>query len=94
MSRLKMGNKKVAGFETRKGRHLAIQRDVQGINVWTEDLEPPRSIAPFERYPVNRRRHSNLDAQAPRVGNERDARLWRIASTEDLVALLYWYNQA
>ena len=93
LERITPGNRKVAGFQTALGRHLAIQRDVQGINVWTEDLCPPRAIASFERYPANRRRHSNLDAQAPRVGNERDARLWKIASTDELVALLRWYDQ-
>jgi len=93
LERIKPGNKKVAGFQTALGRHLAIQRDVQCINIWTEDLHPPRAIASFERYPANRRRHSNLDAQAPRVGNERDARLWKIASTDELAALLHWYDQ-
>ncbi len=94
LERIKAGSNKVAGFETKMGRHLAIQRDVQCINVWTEDLQSPLAIAPFERYPANRRRHSNLDAQAPRVGNNRDALLWRLADTTQLADLLTWYARA
>lgn len=94
LARIKAGNKKVAGFETKMGRHLAIQRDVQCINVWTEDLKSPMVIAPFERYPAHRRRHSNLDAQAPRVGNDRDALLWRLGDTTQLADLLNWYAHA
>ena len=94
LPRIKAGNKKVAGFETKMGRHLAIQRDVQCINIWTEDLQPSNTIAPFERYPADRRRHSNLDAQAPRVGNDRNARLWRLADTSQLADLLNWYAHA
>lgn len=94
LARIKARNKKVAGFKTKMGRHLAIQRDVQCINIWTEDLKSPIAIAPFERYPADRRRHSNLDAQAPRVGNDCDALLWRLGDTTQLADLLNWYARA
>ena len=94
LARLKPGNSKVAGFETRLGRHLAIQRDVQCLNVWTEDLDAPAHIADHERYHAQRARHSNLSSQAPRLANGTHARLWRLADINQLVALLDWYERA
>lgn len=91
---IKSGNKKVVGFETKLGRHLAIQRDVQCINVWTEDLDPPERIAPCERYAAHRPRHSNLASQAPRVATGKAARLWRLEDTAQLETLMAWYAHA
>jgi len=92
--RIKAGNKKVAGFQTPLGRHLAIQRDVQSINVWTEDVEPTHHLANFQRYPAGRTRHSNLTAQAPRVANGKNDRLWKRKDTGQLEALPIWYAKA
>lgn len=94
LERIKDGSKKVAGFQTSLGRHLAIQRDVQCINIWTEDVPSLNAVAPCERYPAQRRRHSNLDAQAPRVGNGRNALLWRVGDTHQLAELIACYDQA
>lgn len=47
LSRITPASKKMAGFQTVRGRHLTLQRDVQGIQVWTEDLDPPEPIAPL-----------------------------------------------
>lgn len=92
--RIKRGSKKVVGFQTKLGRHLALQLDMQSINVWTEDLNPPNQIASCERYAPNRSRHSNLASQAPRVGNGKAARLWRLKDTTQLEALMAWYASA
>ena len=94
LERIKPGNKKVAGFQTALGRHLAIQRDVQCINVWTEDVPAIDTDATCERYPAQRRRHSNLDAQAPRVANGRNALLWRVRDTDQLTDLIAHYDRA
>lgn len=94
LGRIKDGSKKVAGFQTSLGRHLAIQRDVQCINIWTEDVPSLNAVAPCERYPAQRRRHSNLGAQAPRVGNGRDALLWRVSDTDQLAELIACYDRA
>lgn len=92
--RIKAGNKKVAGFQTKLGRHLALQRDVQIVNLWTEDLAPPEHIASCERYAAHRPRHSNLTSQAPRVAIGKAARLWRIQNVDQLEALMAWYADA
>ena len=92
--RIKRGSKKVVGFQTKLGRHLALQLDVQSINVWTEDLNAPSQIAPYERYASGRPRHSNLASQAPRVGSGNAARLWRLNDTAQLEALMAWYASA
>jgi hypothetical protein len=94
LERIKPGNKKVAGFQTKGGRHLALQRDVQGINIWTEDLDPPEQIAPCERYAAHRHRHSNLTSQASRVATGKPARLWRLENMSQLEALMAWYANA
>lgn len=93
LERIKPGNGKLVGFQTNYGRHLALQRDVRCINVWTEDLAAPQQFAPFERYPAHRSRHSNLASQAPRLGTGNDARKWRLENTEQLEALVAWYAQ-
>ena len=94
LERIRPANKKVAGFQTPLGRHLALQRDVQGINVWTEDVSAPADIGPSELYAAQRPRHSNLSAQAPRVGFGQQARLWRLPDTSALNTLLAWYVHA
>jgi hypothetical protein len=92
--RIRQGSKKMAGFQTRLGRHLALQLDVQTINVWTEDLDASEQFAPCERYAANRSRHSNLASQAPRVATGKAARLWRLDNATQLEALMAWYAGA
>lgn len=94
LSRIKPASKKVAGFQTVRGWHLTLQRDVQGIQVWTEDLDPPESIAPCELYEAHRSRHSNLASHAPRVATGRPARKWRLENAMQLEALISWYANA
>lgn len=89
---IKPGNEKIVGFQTKSGRQLALQRDVQRINVWTEDLDSPEQIAPYERYSADRSRHSNLASHAPRLATGNEARLWRPESGSQLQALVTWYS--
>jgi hypothetical protein len=92
--RIKRGSKKVVGFQTELGRHLALQLDVQSISVWTEDLDPPEQFASYERYAPTRSRHSNLASQAPRVATGKAARLWKLNDATQLEALMAWYARA
>lgn len=94
LSRIRDGNDKIAGFETPRARHLALQRTGQSIRIWTEDLDSPTIRFDYESYSPTRSRHSNLTAQAPRVAHGRAARCWRLDSVADVKDLLDWYEKA
>lgn len=90
---IRNGSIKLAGYETPGGRHLAIDRAVQGIQIWTEDLPDQPPLGSVIRYPASRSRHSNLTSQAPRLATGKNALLWKL-QPEDLDALLHWYKAA
>lgn len=92
--RVKNPTVKVAGFETKKGRQLAIQRDSASIRLWTEEVEFPEGLGKFERYSASTPRHSNLRANAPRCADGRHARLWDIDGLDKLKKLIIWYGKA
>lgn len=94
LTRIAAGTKKVAGFETHKGRHIAIERDNKVITIWTEDLDTPLSLGAFQRYPATKPRHSNLAAQARRVSFGQPARKWQFEDLDRVQALLDWYVEA
>lgn len=89
--RIRSGNKKMAGFQTRHGRHLALERGTRKINIWTEDIPSPTSLGTFEHYAASRPRHSNLAAQANRVAHGRSAKRWQFEDGDSIKALLDWY---
>jgi len=79
---------KVAGFETASGRHLAVIKTVQGnVQIWIEDVAGRPQLGAQRR---TKPRHSNLMAQAPRVGRRTAAVKWLLAPTE-VAAALEWY---
>lgn len=95
LPRIRQRSAKIAGFETPSGRHLALQRDVQGIQIWTEAVTaPPGIVTPAQQYSANRPRHSNLASQASRVATGREAQLWKPATIGELEDLLAWYINA
>jgi len=85
---------KMAGFTTPSGRHLAIERDLLSLTIWTEDVPAPANLGAPERYEPRRGRHSNLKSQAPRIHVGKPALKWRLADTGALEKLLGWYCQA
>jgi hypothetical protein len=92
MERTRRPTVKIAGFQTPRGRQLAIQRDALGIQVWTENVAIPSG---FDAVPIpytaTRPRHSNLASQAPRVATGREANLWKLPTIGELERLLAWY---
>jgi len=92
LERIRNPTTKIAGFETRSGRHLAVDLTVQGVQIWTEDVPGRPLIGRVERYPASRTRNSNLNAQAPRVGRDKPAVVWKLEPHE-LAPLLDWYDK-
>lgn len=90
---IRSGSDKVAGYETNSGRHLAIDRKTQRIQIWTEAVDGRPPLGTVALYPASRPRHSNLAAQAPRVATGREALLWKLDPSE-LPTLLQWYQTA
>ena len=93
--RIRAPTSKIAGFQTTKGRHLALDLTVQGIQVWTEAVPGGERVGlPTRRYEASRTRNSNLQGQAPRLATGREALLWRLETTDQLKELLAWYAAA
>jgi len=93
LRRIKNPTTKIAGFETPAGRHLALDRTVQGVQVWTEDLPGRPALGRVVRYPAKKSRNSNLQSQANRLATGRDAIMWKLEPAE-LMPLLAWYQRA
>lgn len=92
LERVRRPTVKIAGFQTPRGRQLAIHRDALGIQVWTENVAIPSGfdVVPIP-YAATRPRHSNLASQAPRVATGREANLWKLRTIGELERLLGWY---
>ena len=88
---IRRGTDKIAGYETNSGRHLAIDRKTQRIQIWTEAVDELPMLGTAVPYPASRPRHSNLASQAPRVAAGRNALLWKLDPSE-LPAFLQWYQ--
>lgn len=88
-------NAKVAAFQTESGRQLAIERNLQGITIWTERLDRTMSEeSNVEHYSASRTRHSNLQAHAPRLYTGNPATKWRLTELAGVEDLVRWYANA
>jgi hypothetical protein len=87
---------KMIGFALGDGRHIALQRDVSGTQVWLEDagLEPP--IRTIRRYNAEQARHSNLPTRlkhrATRGNQPRPVMLITLRDINELKLLLDWHE--
>lgn len=86
----------IAGFRTNRGRELALQRARDSIFVWTEHLDIPEALAlrPVRHYPKDKTRSSNLNRKnSPRLIVGKAVDYWNLESTEELKALMEWYQK-
>jgi hypothetical protein len=87
---------KMIGFALGDGRHIALQRDVSGTQLWLEDagLEPP--IRTIRRYNAEQARHSNLPTRlkhrATRGNQPRPVMLITLRDINELKLLLDWHE--
>ncbi len=89
---------KMAGFELKDGRAVALQRDVSGIQLWVED-EPAQRAPPaltVRHYLATQPRHSNLPARLKHSpaggGTARAVALVTIGAPTELARVLDWYD--
>jgi hypothetical protein len=89
---------KMIGFALRDGRHLALQRDVNGTQIWIEDPGPQSKppIPSIRRYAAEQARHSNLPPRLRHRGSQgnqsRPVVLLTISSLDELRSTLDWYE--
>lgn len=85
--------KYIAAYKTRKGRQLALAASLKTEVRLFLDAEPPNiPDVHIESYPPGRSRNSNLDANAPQLGTDRQAFYVQIASLDELVKICDWYE--
>lgn len=86
-------SKYIAGFTTRLGRQLAIERDRQSIYCWTEPVSLNTApSSPKALYPASKSRTSALNGKhAPRLMVGRAVQNWNFEKFEDFKRFIEWY---
>lgn len=95
LHRIAAPTKYIAGFSTRLGRQLALQRTQQSIYCWTEEVALAGApISPIRLYAANERRNSNLNAKnCPNLKVGNSLHYWKFADTTSFQDFLNWYDQ-
>jgi hypothetical protein len=89
-------SQKIAGFALSDGRQIAVQRDINKVQLWVEadGQDPP--VAQLQRYEATKGRHSNLPdrlSHTPSAGvAPRPVLSIRVANPSELKAVLDWYD--
>lgn len=87
--------KYIRAFRTRRGRELALERERDGIYLWTEQAEDrPSDLPAPEPYDAKRSRNSNLKSTTQRLGPGRPVWYWRLDEIGELERLCNWYAAA
>lgn len=97
-------NQKMVSFNLPDGRAIALQRDIEKVQLWLEDGEgtTPPPAQQFQSYGAGRNRHSNLPgrlkhdppADLATLGFPGPVLSVRVASAGELDTLLDWYEGA
>jgi hypothetical protein len=84
---------KIAGFSTRLGRHLAIERTREIIYCWTEQVTLSTApCSPKALYPASKSRTSALNGKhAPRLMVGRAVLNWNFENFEEFKRFIEWY---
>lgn len=86
--------KYIYAFRTRRGRELALERERDGIYVWTEQAPDRPLVLPApEAYGPKRPRNSNLKCNAKRLTVGSPAWYWRLGTAQELEQLCVWYSR-
>lgn len=91
--------KYIAGFKTRLGREIALERQRSSIYCWSEAVSltglENSSISPIRTYASQKTRNSNLNSKnCPRLQVGRPVYYWKFDEIEELELFLNWYNTA
>jgi hypothetical protein len=87
--------KYISAFRTGRGREMALERDRDGLYLWTEQVEGrPIDLPAPEAYEAKRTRNSNLKSTAKRLQVGKAVWYWRLERISDLETLCTWYASA
>lgn len=83
----------IAGFTTRHGRQLALERTRKSIYCWTEPVPlHGAGFIPQKCYPATKSRTTALNGiHAPRLSLGRAVRYWKFSKLEDFEDFLACY---
>ena len=90
---------KMIGFAVRDGRQVALQRDVNGTQLWIEDpgQHAGLPIKSVRRYTAEQARHSNLPVRLKhrqsRRNEPRPVALVTVGNLDELRSVLDWYER-
>ncbi|WP_170799458.1 DUF262 domain-containing protein [Stutzerimonas stutzeri] len=95
-SRIASPTQYIAGFRTRLGRELALERQRDGIYCWSEAVSLADAPASPERhYPPEMSRNSNLNGKnCPRLRVGHAVHYWIFDRLDQFEAFLRWYAQS
>ena len=91
---LKTPTQKIAGFTTKRGRELALERNrMNFIGVWAEchDAKLHHKLS-VEYYDHRRTRNSNLRSNAPKLATGNTAYYYRFTDVAALEDFVRWYE--
>ena len=95
LQRIAEPTKYIAGFRTRGGLELALERNRSGIALWTE-VVPNVEESGFvmtRRYDATTPRNSNLNSKnCPRLKLGREVLTLKLCDTEELIGFINWYQ--
>lgn len=86
-------SKYIAGFTTRLGRQLAIERDRGDIYCWTEHITLSTApCSPAALYPASKTRTSALNGKhASRLSVGQAVQYWHFEHFEEFKRFIEWY---
>lgn len=86
----------IAGFTTRLGRELALNRTAKSIYCWTQVISLTGAPAsPIRQYAANDPRNSNLNAKnSPNLRVGHATHYWKFEDTASFESFLDWYTHA
>ncbi len=96
LDRIAEPTKYIAGFRTKDGKELALERKGKDITLWTQTVSlSGAEFEPAREYSDTDPRNSNLNRKncpALRLGNP--AYVWKLESSDDLLDFVNWYSAA
>lgn len=97
LSRVANPSKYIAGFRTKDGKELALERQRQVITIWTQQVYgiEDAGFALDRLYSANEPRNSNLNRKnCPNLRLGMPVAYWKLADTDELLDFINWYSEA
>lgn len=89
--------KYIAGFRTSDNKELALERERNGIVLWSQpvELDEDAEWVPHRTYTATSPRNSNLNRKnCPALSLGNPALVWQLDDADDLLDFINWYSNA